>query len=356
MLNIAVQRLHNQHLDQTRLKTPNEVVAWLGAVQSQDYAGAKWALGLRLQGAVDSDIDRAFNEGSILRTHVMRPTWHFVTPADIRWILELTAPRVHAFNAYYYRQLEIDDAVVDRSNEAIIKALQGGNQLTREELGDALALVGIEATGIRLGYIIHHAELDCLVCSGPRRGKQFTYMLLDERAPQARRLPRDEALAELTRRYFTSHAPATVQDFAWWSGLTIADTKHGLEMLKSEIVSEEINGKTYWFAASQQVVTKVSHSSYLLPNYDEYTVAYKDRSDIGDEKYADRFDARKYSVLAHTIIMDSQVVGTWQRRFKKGEAVIESIPFYAFSPDETDAFAQAANRYGQFIEMPVVLA
>src|SRR5262245_48950376 len=249
-LDIIRQRLHNQLLSHTKFTQPSQVVAWLGAVQSQDYAGAKWAVAQRTKGLIDSDIEQAFAEGEILRTHVMRPTWHFVTPADIRWLLELTAPRVNAVNAYMYWQLELDDALLRRSNAVIAKTLQGGRMCTRAELGVALAEAGIVAEGMRLGYIVHRAELDAVVCSGPRRGKQFTYALLDERAPHARRLQRDEALAELTRRYYNGHGPATTRDFVWWSGLTMADATAGLDMVASDLTHEVIDGQTYYFWAA----------------------------------------------------------------------------------------------------------
>ena len=197
----------------------------------------------------------------------MRPTWHFVTPADIRWLLELTAPRVNQANAYMYRKLELDDALFRRSNAAIARALEGGRHLTRAELASVLAQAGIVAEGMRLGYIVHRAELDAIVCSGPRRGKQFTYALLDERAPQARRLARDEALAELTGRYFTSHGPATADDFAWWSGLTKADVKAGLEMVATQLIHKVIDSKSYWFSASTPPPRKSSHQAFLLPTY-----------------------------------------------------------------------------------------
>jgi hypothetical protein len=170
---IAIQRLYNQHLEGQKFQTPGEVVAWLGAVQAQEYALAKWALGLRMEQATDDGVEQAFNDGAILRTHVMRPTWHFVTPADIHWILELTAPRVHQFNAYMYRKLELDDALLRRSSVVIASALEGGKHLTRAELGAALAQAGIDtADGMRLGYIVHYAELERIVCSGARRGKR----------------------------------------------------------------------------------------------------------------------------------------------------------------------------------------
>ena len=229
MIPIAHQRLHNQRLSSTDFKRPDEVVKWLGAVQAQDYHGAKWALAQRMQGATDARIEKAFTDGAILRTHVMRPTWHFVAPADIRWMLKLTAPRVNAASRYNYRKLELDDAFFHKSNKALARALRGGKQLTRDELRKAVGHVGVATNDLlRFSHILLRAELDGVICSGPRKGKQFTYALLDERTPKSRILARDEALAELTLRYFTSHGPATLQDFVWWSGQATSDARKGL--------------------------------------------------------------------------------------------------------------------------------
>jgi Winged helix DNA-binding domain len=352
MPSIGVQRLHNQQLEQTTLQTPGDVVAWLGAVQAQDYAGAKWALGLRLPEVSEAAVERAFAEGSILRTHVMRPTWHFVTPADIRWLLALTAPRVNVVNGHMYRQLELDDKLFRRGTDALTKALQGGKHLTRTELGRALEQGGIVATGMRLGYIVHRAELDAVVCSGPRRGKQFTYALLDERAPNARVLSRDEALVELTRRYFTSHGPATVTDFSWWSGLTKAEVRAGLEMAKPYLVQEAIDGKTYCYAPFKRAIETSSPTAFLLPPYDEYTIAYKDHSAILEPMH---LDMAKSAIYGGVIVIDTQLVGNWKRTFSKGLVLIELAPYRPLTSAELQAVAVASERFGEFLEMPVVL-
>lgn len=348
---IVHQRLVQQQLSHQGFESPDEVVGWLGAVQAQDYLGAKWALGLRMQHATDDVIERAFTDGSILRTHVMRPTWHFVTPANIRWMLELTAPRVKATLAAMDRQLELDEALFLRSNAVIAKALEGGQQLTRAELGSALAQAGIVVEGTRLGHIVSHAELDAVVCSGPRRGKQFTYALLDERAPQARVLEREEALAELTRRYYTGHGPATVHDFAWWSGLTVTDAKVGLEMVASHLTQEVIDGKTYWFSASMPKTPEPSQAAFLLPTFDEFLVGFAsfDKSRRGGR------DASENLVLSSTIVIGGRVVGSWRRAFKKGAVVIELAPFAPLTAAEGEAITAAARRYGEFLSMPVVL-
>jgi hypothetical protein len=352
---IAVMRLYNQQLVQTRLDRPEEVVAWLGAVQAQDYAGAKWALALRLRNATHAAIEQAFTDGAILRTHVMRPTWHFVAPADIRWLLALTAPRVHAINATYYRKLELDEALLRRSRTAIVNALEGGKQLTRAELGAVLARAGIDAAGMRLGYLMMHAELDGLVCSGARRGKQFTYALLDERAPQAKPFAHDEALVELTKRYFASHGPATVQDFAWWSGLTQADIKAALGMADADLEQEMIDGRPHWRARAIPAGRTMppSPNALLLPSYDEYTIAYKNHSAILDPKHRGLAISAIYSGVT---VIDGQLVGNWRRTFSKGAMVVESAPFSPLTPAQHDAFTAAAQRYGEFLQMPVVFA
>jgi len=209
------RRLTNHRLERSEFRKPADVVQWLGAVQAQDYAGAKWALGLRAKGLTDADFDRAFDEGTILRTHILRPTWHFVTPADIRWMLALTFRRVHAANAHTYREFELNASVFRRSRKAIERELRGGKDRTRAELASVLRRAGIAAKGIRLAALMIDAELEGVIVSGPRRGTQFTYALVEERAPRGRTVDREEALAELTTRYFSSHGPATLRDYAW---------------------------------------------------------------------------------------------------------------------------------------------
>ena len=356
-LDILHGRLHNHHIGGTPFEKPADVVQWLGAVQAQDYGAAKWALGLRTRGVSDADIDRAFAEGAILRTHVMRPTWHFVLPADIRWMLALTAPRIKAQVAYYDRKLELDDALYARSNTILAKALEGGNQLTRSEIASILQDAGIATDDLlRLGYIVGRAELDAVVCSGARRGKQFTYALLDERVPQAKTLERDEALAELARRYFTSHGPATLQDYIWWSGLSAADARVGLDMVKSGFIREDADAQTYWFAAYRPNPTDVDSTVHLLPNYDEYIVGYTERSALFDMQHTGKLDSRGNVLFNHTIVIDGQIVGTWKRTVSKRAVGIEPNPFIALTSTQSDALAAAAARYGDFLSLPAVLA
>ena len=353
-IEIVRQRLHNQFLSQTKLMAADQVVARLGAVQAQDYTGAKWALAQRTRGLTDADIDDAFNKGKILRTHILRPTWHFVTPEDIRWMLALSAPRVHVGNAFMYRQLEVGKAILQKGYAVLEKALEGNQYLTRPELGSLFEKAGILAKGQRLAYLIMSAELDGIVCSGPRRGKQFTYALLEERAPKVRRLDLDEALAEFTQRYFATRGPATLHDFTWWSGLTMADAKKGLELVKPRFETETIEGKTFWFE-NVSSTKENSPTAHLLPNYDEYFIGFKDRSAIGEIVRQSRLDENNPAFIAHIIIIDGQIVGGWKRTLRKDSVLIEFNPITKLTRAEKRAIIEAANLYGKFLGLTVEL-
>jgi hypothetical protein len=345
--------MHNQRLVGTTFTQPDEVVGWLGAVQAQEYPGAAWGIAQRADGLSSAAIDRAFAQGTILRTHMLRPTWHFVTPADIRWMLTLTSPRVHAQNASYYRKLELDDAVFARASAVLEQALHGGRQRTRAELAALLQQAGVATTDrLRLSYIMMRAELDGLICSGAMRGKQHTYALLVERAPAARSLARDEALAELTRRFFTSHGPATVKDYTWWSGLTTADARAGLDMNAPHLESAVVDGISYWFAPHAPGAPPASPRAHLLPAYDEYTIAYKDHAAILSPEHLQRVVA----AFGIVIIVDGQIVGAWKRTLAKDNVVLTLSPFTSLTPAEDQAVALAVQRYGAFLERPVILA
>jgi hypothetical protein len=346
---IAHQRLFHQHLALPNFQKPGDVVAWFGAVQAQDYLGALWAVGLRMPDASEAAIEQAIAAGVIVRTHPMRGTWHFVAAADIHWLLALMAPRNIARNAAWYRQLELDDATLAASSAVFARALQGGKQLTRRELAAALEQTGISTAGLRLTFLLSRAEIEGIICSGARRGKQFTYALLDEMVPAPRTLAREEAVAELVRRYFTSHGPATVQDFVWWSSLTTADARAGLDVVKSHLTRQVIDGQTYWLAPSTPAAPADPPTAYLLPPYDEYTVAYTDRSAVLDPAYAEQ---TRNGIFSPIIVVDGQIVGVWSRAFKKNAVVITTNRFIPLSEVQEQALAAARNRYSRFIGLP----
>lgn len=346
---IPYERLLRQRIAGEGLEHAADVVRWMGAVQAQDYAAAKWAVGLRTRLCTDAEIEEAFANGEILRTHVMRPTWHFVAPEDIRWMQALTSARVNALMAYQYRRLELDAAVFKRSTSALVKALRDGKQLTRAELGSALAEAGIHGNGLRLAHIVAHAELGAIVCSGGRRGKQFTYALVDERAPKAKNLKRDEALGKLTERYFISHGPATLRDYAWWSGLSAADVKAGLDMVKSRLVREVIDGRDYWMTASAPAARLRPGAVHLLGNYDEYVVGYTDREAVFNDSHATHLDARHNPLFNHTVVSGGWIAGTWKRTVARDSLSLEVKLFAEPKKAEVRALQSAVKRLARFM-------
>lgn len=357
MTDIATQRLRSQRLTGEPLSSAVHAVRWLVAVQSQDYAGAKWALGQRTRGLTDAELDRLFDEGAILRTHVMRPTWHFVLPEDIRWLLQLTGPRVRLGLAGRHRQLEIDEGVIARAGKAFTAALAGGRHLTRPELGEVLGAAGISPDGQRLPHLLTAAELDGLIASGPRRGRQFTYALLEERVPKARGLDRTEAVVELTRRYFRSRGPAQVQDFAWWSGLTMADARTGLALAGTALDHKVIDGREHWFDAEAGPASRAAAIVHLLPNFDEYTVAYRDRAAaIHPDRPLDPALLSFGSILSNVVIVGGRVRGAWRRTLSRGAVHVELRLPDRLEPAERAAVEAAAHRLGRFLQRPVELS
>ena len=355
-VDIARLRLHNQRLAGAGFDNPAEVVAWFGAIQAQDYIGSLWAIGLRTRDAVESDVERAVARREILRTWPMRRTLHFVAAADVRWMLELLTPRLVAGSARRLRQYYgLDEAVIGRSKDLLVRALEGGRRLKREAMYGALEAGGVATSDQRGLHILSWLAQEGLICFGPREGKQPTFALLDEWAPAALRMARDEALAELARRYFTSHGPATVEDFVWWSGLLTADARAALQMAKPHLMQEVVAGRTYWLSPATAPAGRVSPRALLLPPYDEYTVAYKDRSAVLDPAYT-MLAQFGNGIFNPIVVVDGRVVGTWKRALKRDGVVITQSPFAELGTAATRAVAAAADRYGKFLGVSANLA
>jgi hypothetical protein len=345
-LNIPRQRLHNQRITQTRLAKPGDVVAWFGAVQAQDYRGALWAVGLRMTHAVEADVEQALCDRAIVRTWPLRGTLHFVAPADVRWMLKHFAPRTIARAAARFKQLELDDTVFARSTRLLVKALEGGKQLTRDAMYARLESGRVRTADSRGLHILWRLAHDGVLCFGARQGRQQTFTLLEEWLPAARILERDEALAELARRYFTSHGPATLQDFVWWSGLSAADARIGLESAASSLACERVGRQVYWFHASPPARARTT-TAQLLPLYDEYTVGYRDRSAILRSTHASKAGN---GIFKPPIVVDGQIVGSWTRTIDKGRADVTPQLFGGISGGDARAIAAAVERYQRFVE------
>jgi len=355
MPEIRHQRLNKQHLLSPKLKDPIDVLKSLVAVQAQDYSGAKWALGQRTTGCTDEVVEQAFTDGRILRTHLMRPTWHFVAREDIGWLLDLTAPRVSAVSASYFRKAELDPKTTNKINRAFEKALEGGRQLTRAELREVSKRAGVEpGDSVRMGHIMLRAELDGVVCSGGRRGKQFTYALVSERAPNARRLEEDEALGELSSRYFATRGPATLHDFVWWSGLTMSQVKRAVEIAK--VKSEVINETSYWSTGPRNNKTEHAEGiAHLLPPYDEYFISYKDRSAAMHPNFSQALTAEKL-IFDSPFTMDGLVVGGWRRPNGGKNKSVLFKPFLELNRKDKKAVQVALHRYFQFLGIDASVA
>ncbi len=346
---IGLRRLYHQRITHPNFKNAGEVVAWLGAMQGQDYAGTKWAFGLRLPGSSHADIEQAIADKLIMRTWAVRGTLHYVAPADIHWLVGLIAPRQISGNARRYKELELDEPTLLRGRDLIVEALQGGKHLTRDEIFTMLQANGISTSGQRGFYLLQRPGLERLIYQGAMRRNVTTFLALDE----GKTLPKDEAIAQLARRYFTSHGPATLADFVGWSGLLISEVRAGLESIKSELVEDVIDGQSYWL--SPETHQKPERSLYLLPGFDEYVLGYKDRSAVLEAIFADAICPGGNGMFMSTIVSEGHIVGTWKRTLKKKIVEITLQPFKPLSLDEMDVLTENAERYGEFLGLTAVL-
>lgn len=342
---IRILRQLNQQLVNTKLQMPKDVVSWLGAVQAQEYAVSKWAIALRLPNATHTEIENAINKGEIIRTHILRPTWHFVAAKDIHWMLRVSAPRVHAVNAFMYRQCGLDKKAFARTNKILEKELKGGQFKTRDELNAVFARNKIEAKGHHLAYIMMYAELEGLICNGPRIGKNHTYALLEERVKPVKALSHEEALVELTKRYFASRGPATVKDYVWWSGLTVKDARQGIESLGKKIDSVLIEGQEYFFIKGDDNPVEITQPTFLMPDYDEYGIAYKDRSAIFNAKNI----IPKTGVHNRMVVVGGTIAGSWKPVVKNKATEVDISLFRKLNRNEQKDLQNAIRRYKDFM-------
>ena len=350
----AESRLYHQQILYPPLEKPGTVVTALGAMQAQDYNGALWSIGLRLQDATVTDILQAIAERVIVRTWLIRGTLHFVSPEDLRWILALVSPRLIAGSAGRHRQLGLTEEDFFRSRDVFAEGLKGGTQLTRDELYRLLGEAGISPDGQRGYHLLWRAGLEGLICFGTPRGNQPTFVLLEEWIPPGLSFGLEEALAGLAKRYFIGHGPATLQDFVWWSGLKVADAKKSIEAAGTALSEVRIGGKEYFTDPETPDLTGAGQEVHLLPGFDEYILGYRDRSIVLDPSLAGRIVIGENGMMLPRIIIEGKVAGTWKRTVGKREIIITLHPFSSMSPARKREVAAAAERYGVFMRMPVV--
>ena len=346
--NIAQARLISQQIAGTKLKTEKELVFWMGAVQAQDFPASKWALGLRLPGSTEKSVEAAIDSGEIIRTHVLRPTWHLVSADDVYWMLELSAPQIKTAARSRDRELGLTDDTISHCNNLLEKWLRDGNFLLREELLKRLADFGFSNDNNRVSHILMRAEIEGIIGSGPTKAGKQTYALLAERVPVKKLLKRDEAAVELARRYFTSHGPATLPDFAWWSGLPVKECRQAIGAIKADFMAEIVDGETYFFHPDLSVLNAENKAIYLLPAYDEFIISYKNRA--ATLTYENHLKAvSNNGFFRPVIIHNGQVIGVWKRSIKKNNAILETE--YFGSPGKTiqKQVEKEFEKYVQFL-------
>jgi hypothetical protein len=352
MPDLARLRLLSQRLEMPADDSPQALLAYMGAMQSQDEPMSKAALGLRLPGSKAADIQAACDRGELIRTHVLRPTWHLVAAQDLRWMLALSAAQIKASMRIRDGQLGVTEALIEAGKAVCQSALAGGRALTREALAAEMIAAGIPATGGVLVHLLVYAEVDAVICSGPQQAGKSTYALVDERVPAQAPLTRAEAVARLALTYFRSHGPATLKDFTWWSGLNITECRRGLAEVQGALQALEQDGETYWMAPGLADAPALGRGLHLLPAFDEFIISYRDRT--AAFPLALQGEAiTSNGIFRPVIVWDGQVVGTWARTHGKQSTRLEAKFFASPQEEQLLSMTAACERLAAFWGQPV---
>ena len=353
---IPALRLQNLQITEHRFETPGNLLRHLGAIQAQDYQQGLWAIGARIPGTTLVQIEQAITERQILRTWPMRGTIHFVPAEDAKWMVKLMAPRVISAQAARRRQLNLSDDLVNGYGHIVKQLLKGGRALTRKELLLHMQEQGIETANQRGIHILWELAATGLICFGSYQGKQPTFVLLDEWVPHSRELHYSEGLQEITLRYFSSHGPATIKDFATWTRLPIKDIKAALAAIGPKLEQIQLGGQEYWLSKGVKTSPGLSSGVHLLSAFEEYMLGYKDRSAVLDLAHANKVVPGGNGIFFPIIVVDGQIRGTWKRTKYARKSVITLQPFSKMTAKELISASQAAKQYGDFIGQPVELA
>ena len=342
------ERLTAQQITAAKFKTPVSLVSWMGAMQAQDYEMAKWAIGIRLPGSNLTTIEKAIDKADIIRTHVLRPTWHFIVPADVHWMLALSAPNIKTAMRTRDKQLGLTEALIRKANLAMQKVLRDGNHLTREELMHHLMQKKIDANPERMTHFLVHAEVNALICSGKMKNKKATYALLDERVAAPEKIEKDEALGKLAQKYFQSHGPATLKDFTWWSGLSIKDSTKALDIMREEFSSAKLNDIVYWFSNKIEFSKVYKKPVFALPAFDEFVISYKNRDHLLSETMHSRAISSN-GIFRPMIVIDGKVEGLWSRTFNKDKLIISCNYFDELNKSQQLRVTKSMKMFAGFL-------
>lgn len=331
------------------MNQPQEIVSWMGAMQAQALDMSKWAIGARLKNATVIDVEKALSEGKILRTHIMRPTWHYVSSEDIHWMRELTAKKLLTVYESYGKSWGADQKKIIKACLKLESILSNYDYLSKEEIGEHFKAVNLDVDPHTLSNILSRSELEGIICNGKIIGLKHTYTLLEKVAPKTKAFVKEEALERLAFKFFSSHSPATLQDFIWWSGLTATEAKIGLESVRQNFISEEINGKIFWMKSNIQIPNNDKDSALLLPQFDEFVVSYKDRSEMIEEKYYSKV-MTKMGIFSPTIMLNGEIIGSWKKIKKKNKIEIELSFFKKTSKKTENLYRDEIKRVERFYE------
>lgn len=330
----CLTRLRCQQVSSHDFNSAQQLVSWMGAMQAQDYNMVRWAVGVRIDGVTRAGVQAAIDKGELIRTHVMRPTWHIVSANDVRWMLDLTAPNIKRSLVSRHKELGLTPAILRKAMKTLELALAGG-ALTRDELVEHLKSSKIVTRDQRLSHMLLWGELEKVICSGPVRNKKNTYALFEQRVPDAKTLEHDEALMELATRYFQSHGPATMQDFANWSGLPASDARKAVDLVRDTFHSETVDAKTYWFRDVRNTSAEKHATAYLLPAFDEFIIGYKDRSAMVPQKNKSAVVGIN-GILWPVIVINGMVTGLWKRVVAKNRAKVAFEFFRGARPADAE--------------------
>ncbi|MFT3702019.1 MAG: winged helix DNA-binding domain-containing protein [Agriterribacter sp.] len=347
-------RLINQQISATTFKSAKKLVGYMGAMQAQDYAMGKLAIGTRLLNATDKTIEQSINRGDIIRTHALRNTWHFVAAEDLRWMLDLFSERLKKQADTQHRQLNLSEKDFSKSNRIISKLLQDGEHVTREDIVAHLEKSKFSVNENRASHLLIRAELDGIVCRGKIISNKHTYTLLDKWVPAIKKLSREEALHKLSKTFFTSHGPATLQDFTWWSGLTITDAKSAIAMLTKDFATITVEGKQYWLKTIPGLPGSKLTNIYLLPSFDEFIIGYTDRSAVLPTEHLKKIVSPN-GIFWPTVIVNGQVTGMWKRKINPDNLIIESAYFKTHNKTVKKLIEAKADELALFWNKPVSL-
>jgi hypothetical protein len=349
---IALMRMASQKILETNFHRPQEIVHHLGAMQAQDYSMAKWAIGSRCD-ASEKEIEEAINSAKIIRTHILRPTWHFVSAEDIYWMLDISGPQVKPMTISAAKKFGYDTKMLEQIKVSIEKLLAGNNHLTRDEIMQELNIKKTSSGDFLSAAIMMNAELDGLVCNGKRKGKQITYALLEERVSKPKnKLSREEGLAKLALRYFESHGPATVLDFSWWSGFSPTVCKSTINAIKLQLNCITIDNQDYWLGKTNLDVGHLQESVHFLPAFDEILISYKTReASILIEHQSKAFTNN--GIFKPIIVENGKVIGTWKRTIKKDHTKIETQFFNETAMHKKKILFEAIKPFENYLESKI---